>query len=66
MLVSDDCQAQQRRLVTQVGGTKRMGYGCGSLLASPVPSQELVHVVRPKARASCPLEWRGPRESGFT
>ncbi|KAI4305886.1 hypothetical protein L6164_029219 [Bauhinia variegata] len=32
----------------------------------PVPSRELSHVVWAKARASWLLEWRAPREAGFT
>ncbi|OMO98543.1 hypothetical protein COLO4_13821 [Corchorus olitorius] len=36
------------------------------LSGPPVPSRELSHVARAKAWASWLLEWRAPREAGFT
>ncbi|KAL3725397.1 hypothetical protein ACJRO7_030421 [Eucalyptus globulus] len=32
----------------------------------PIPSRELIRAVRAKAWATRVLEWRGPREAGFT
>ncbi|KAK3410012.1 hypothetical protein EUGRSUZ_J02069 [Eucalyptus grandis] len=48
-------------------GLESIGPGLQRLLSGPpVPSRELIHVVRAKARATCVLKWRAPREAGFT